>query len=290
MHQARQAITMINKLQSRKLLSRNKQRHHSKALLKNVSPIRYFMQHSSNSYLRLVKYTCSLYNEYPKPTQTVFKQSPKGEARAWKSLPVIFSWMMRPYKHSFSSPEEWPGILSSRSFLLPLSLTPILISNTFFRKGRRWWEGEEFFSHFHLRTYRLIWEQERVCRDGNLLQNLVFTTVFDLFMTTSHPHLYVLVMPFSLSLSMYQSLPKHQKFVLERKTLFSCSFYFALWWSLFHLFSTQQMFLPPPEHPGRPSLHTFFFENTGDEDCMLFWWALTTTWCNRILLPLGNRL
>lgn len=207
MHQARQAITMINKLQSRKLLSRDKQRHHSKALLKNVSAIRYFMQHSSNSYLWLVKYTCSLYNKYLKPTQTVFKQSPKGEARAWKSLLVIFSWMMKPCKHSFSPAEEWPGILSSHSFLLPLSLTPILTSTTFFQKGRRWWEGEEFFSHFPLRTYHLIWEQERVWQDGNLLQNLVFTTVFDLFMTTSHPHLYVLVMSFSLSFPVYQTLP-----------------------------------------------------------------------------------
>jgi len=63
MHQARQGIIVINKLKSRKLLSRNKQRHHSKAPFKNVSAIRYFMQHSSNSCLRPVKYTYSLYNE-----------------------------------------------------------------------------------------------------------------------------------------------------------------------------------------------------------------------------------
>lgn len=79
MHQARQDIIMTNKLESRKLLSRNKRRHHSKALLKNVSAIRYFMQHSSNSYLRLVKYTYSLYNKIPPNQHKQFLNSHQKE-------------------------------------------------------------------------------------------------------------------------------------------------------------------------------------------------------------------
>lgn len=134
--------------------------------------------------------------------------------------------MMRPYKCSFSSPEEWLGILSSHSFLLPLSLIPILTTTIFLgRGGKEFWR---FFPHSTLRTCLLICEQERACRDGRLLQNLIFITVFDLFMTTSYPCLHVLLVSLSLSLPIYQTPPCHQTMVLERETLFSCRLYFAL--------------------------------------------------------------
>lgn len=105
MHQARQDIIMINKLESRKLLSRNKRRHHSKALFKNVSAIRYFLQHSSNSYLRLVKYTYSLYNKIPPNQHKQFLNSHQKERQ-------------EPGNHCLSFPAEWWEHINTTS--LPL--------------------------------------------------------------------------------------------------------------------------------------------------------------------------
>lgn len=161
---------------------------------------------------------------------------------------------MRPYKCSFSSPEEWLRILSSLCFLFPLSLTPILTGPIFLgREGGRA-EGKigVFFPLHSKNLYFILWAR------GRLLQNLLFITLFDFFMTASYPHLHVLVVSFSLSLPVYQT----PQLVLERETLFPCSLLFLqpilqLQSSLSHLFTTQKRDFPPPEHSGRPSLHTF---------------------------------
>lgn len=161
---------------------------------------------------------------------------------------------MRLYKCGFSSPEEWPGILSRHFFLLLLPLTPIsnkivflegearggrvscfsfplhpftnLSFNLWTRASQSWWQPAPQ-SYFHL----------------------CLRFIHDCFISTCPCANFVL--------PVFYTPPCHQKLVLEGEILFLCCHYFGLWSSLSHLFSTQEIDFPPPEHPGEPSPHIF---------------------------------
>lgn len=231
MHQARWDIIMINKLESRKLLSRNKQSHLSQTLFRIVPIIRYFRQHSSNSYLSLVKYTYSLYNKIPSNQHKQFLNSHKKERE-------------EPGDHCLSLPAEWWDHTNVAS--LPLkngqeswegtssySLSPSPLSKPkSFCWGERQ-EGEEWvvflFLHSPLLTCHLICEQEPASHGVSLLHSLISISVLDLFMTASYPLVHVPVLSFRFSLPVFYTLPCHQKFVFRRRKLIPL---LPLFWSV----------------------------------------------------------